>query len=321
MRYIKSIIKLKETPLPDEWDDDIKNKINIKTEPSLQSHLDIISKSLSDKQVLLQQLENTDGKFSQYGKGTSRVAYHIENGSQKNTIIKFAYNEKGLAQNGQELKVLLSPDIVNASQKDSCIIRMIDYDKDSDIFKSTGNPIWIQLEPVVTYYESGNKQKMKSSEAEEIFKNKYNCSPEIFNNFLDIKKDQIDSYTKKVFVLYDSEWKEYYKVLVNTYKDELNDIQLKQFCLFMLLLGMSSELNLKKLLITNYHKKSLLGMLEKMKPLLHLYSIKQDFNLVSGDLSGIHNWGHRPKDKEKPIIFDLGLSEDILHKYYMFQKS
>jgi hypothetical protein len=308
---------LKETPLPDEWDDDLKNKINIQTDPSLAKHLAIMTNSLSDKEKLLQELE-AEGQFTQYGKGTSRVAYHIQNGSQKNTIIKFAYNPKGVAQNGQELRVLLSPDVVSASKSESCIIKLIDYDKESDVYKSSGNPIWLQLEPIITYYELNNKQKSNSSIGEEVFKSRYKCSNDTFNSFLQIKRDEIDLYIKKVFVINDSDWKKYYDILVDTYKEELSGVELKEYCLFILLLGMASELNLKKILITNYHKKSLLDMLNAMKPLLHLYNIKQDFNLVAGDLSGIHNWGYRPSDKEKPVIFDLGLSEEIIFMYYMF---
>lgn len=316
MRLIKNKIQLKETPLPDEWDDDIKRKINIKTEPSVQTHLDIITKSLSDKEQLLQQIEDAQGKFSQQGKGTSRIAYYIQNGSQANTIIKFAHNEKGVYQNGQELKVLLSPDAQKSYNEKSCIIKLIDYDKDSDTYKETGNPLWIQLEPVNVYYEFGNRKKMSASEAEEIFKKKYHCSPDVFDSFLKVPQNRIDEYFKRVYSSEGDEWKKYYQKLYELYQGKLSEQDLKLIILFILIIGMSYELNLKIILGSGYKEDYLLQMLEDMKPLLSLYKLKQTFNLTPGDITGIHNWGYRDEDKQTPIIFDLGLSDDIYKKFY-----
>jgi len=134
----ESVNKLIETPLPDDSEMGVNKKTFINTLTHIQTINDIIPKTI-DSDALV--------NFEHKGLGSSRVAYSINKGSQSGTIFKFALNDKGLAQNKAE-SIILSDSTVKANPY---IIKMLDYDKESEIYKQSGNPLWLQLEPLTPY--------------------------------------------------------------------------------------------------------------------------------------------------------------------------
>ena len=147
MRYIKSIIKLKETPLPDEW----KSIVNKASEPNedkvfdVKEFIKVINKELTDVTI------DIDGKkvriTRMVGLGSSRVVYEVTSGSQVGTVYKFAINDKGLAQNKNELNILRDSD----AKDNPLIINSIDFDDSSFEYSKSGTPLWIQYEKLSTF--------------------------------------------------------------------------------------------------------------------------------------------------------------------------
>lgn len=104
---------LTETPLPDDWD----------------KHVFTPKTSFKD------QLEYALARAKSVGKGSSRVAFEIEY-KGKPTILKIAKNDKGLAQNQDEISIM------KRAKADffDMIIPLIDHDVDN------AKPIWIHVE-------------------------------------------------------------------------------------------------------------------------------------------------------------------------------
>lgn len=109
---------LNESPLPDTWDKD-----KFKQRPAIKTFRDII--------------EYASEKAAEVGRGSSRVAFKIDYKNQ-DTVLKIAKNEKGLAQNKQEIGYLSDDFIKNLN----ITIPMIDYDTDNV------KPKWIHTELV-----------------------------------------------------------------------------------------------------------------------------------------------------------------------------
>ena len=107
---------LNESPLPDAWDKD-----KFKQRPAIKTFRDII--------------EYASEKADEVGRGSSRVAFKIDYKNQ-DTVLKIAKNEKGLAQNKQEIGYLSDDFIKNLN----ITIPMIDYDTDNI------KPKWIHTE-------------------------------------------------------------------------------------------------------------------------------------------------------------------------------
>ena len=84
---------LNEAPLPDTWDKD-----KFKQRPAIKTFRDII--------------EYASEKAAEVGRGSSRVAFKIDYKNQ-DTVLKIAKNEKGLAQNKQEIGYLSDDFIKN----------------------------------------------------------------------------------------------------------------------------------------------------------------------------------------------------------------
>lgn len=107
---------LKETPLPDDWDKDLYS---------------------SGKGSFKKRIEYAKQKAQKIGGGSSRVAFIIDYQGRK-TVLKVAKNNKGLAQNEQEVGMLHTAEVLGASG--IVTVPMIDYDE-------TGNqPSWIHVE-------------------------------------------------------------------------------------------------------------------------------------------------------------------------------
>lgn len=115
---------LKESPLPDSWD---KNKFTGR-----------ITKSTFDD-MLAYALE----RARSVGKGSSRMAFKIDY-EGRDTVLKVAINQKGIAQNKQESMYLNDTYI----KKLGITIPIIDYDTDN--FK----PRWIHTEIADEFDES-----------------------------------------------------------------------------------------------------------------------------------------------------------------------
>jgi hypothetical protein len=142
MRLIRNIIKLKETPLPDEWKSIVTkaSKPNEDKVFSVNEFSKIINKELTDVTL------DIDGKkvriTTMVGFGSSRLVYEVTSGSQVGTVYKFALNDKGLAQNKNELVITSDSDV----KSNPLIVKPIDYDNTSFEYEQSGNPLWIQYE-------------------------------------------------------------------------------------------------------------------------------------------------------------------------------
>lgn len=114
---MKILDVLKETPLPDDWDKDVYKKGN--------------------KGGFKQRIEYAKQKAQRVGGGSSRVAFVIDYQGRK-TVLKIAKNQKGLAQNEQEVSMLRTAEILGA---DGIVtVPMIDYDEQNS------KPSWIHVE-------------------------------------------------------------------------------------------------------------------------------------------------------------------------------
>ena len=320
--------KLKETPLPDEseWGKELHTIINKKdSNVSDEDHMQGALTSIQTKLDLIKNLE-AEGKGNIAGRGSSRLAFYIENGSQANTIIKFAFNNKGLAQNKVEHKLLQESN--NLSDSDSCIIKMIDYDKDSDIFHTSGNPMWIQLEPLVPFVRiSALGRPLDDLDAKSIFFERYyKVNIQDYKNFLnsfayslDEKKDLLKKFKKQSIHFisqrrFDSNL--VYDTIMSYYKDKLEKSMLYSFVSLLYISFSEGLLDLERIFLNNDDTvKNML--LNKIYPLLYLEEFAFAHDLAFGDIGSIHNWGYRANDPDKkPIIFDMGLSYDIYQLYY-----
>ena len=112
---MKIVDFVSEAPLPPDWDVEQMKK----------------QKGTTFKSRLAYALS----KSTRLGAGSSRVAVKIEENGRP-TVIKIAKNQKGEAQNKEEIS-LLSDGYIRALE---IAIPMVDYDKTSDI------PVWIQTE-------------------------------------------------------------------------------------------------------------------------------------------------------------------------------
>ena len=110
---MKIIELLNETPLPSDWDSSKFNTSN------------------SFKSIVDYALERS----KKIGTGSSRIAFEVEYEGRP-TILKIAKNEKGLAQNDVEVKMLSDSYI----EKMELTIPIIDYDT------SNNKPLWIHTE-------------------------------------------------------------------------------------------------------------------------------------------------------------------------------
>lgn len=112
---------LTETPLPDDWDKQIFTK----------------------KIPFEQQIEYALERSTKIGEGSSRIAFEIEYKGGP-TILKIAKNDKGLAQNADEVVIM------KKAKKElfDIIIPMIDYDATED------KPRWIHVEKAESARES-----------------------------------------------------------------------------------------------------------------------------------------------------------------------
>lgn len=132
--------KLIETPLPDESEMGVYKKQFVNTLTDITTINQIIPKQIDPDSLV---------SFEHKGLGSARVAYSISSGSQAGTIFKFARNDSGLAQNKAE-SIILSDSEVKSNPH---IIKLLDYDKESAIFNATGNPLWLQLQPITPYLD------------------------------------------------------------------------------------------------------------------------------------------------------------------------
>lgn len=112
---------LLETPLPDDWDKNIFTK----------------------KIPFEKQIEYALERATKIGAGSSRVAFEVEYKGRP-TILKIAKNEKGLAQNKDEIDILKK----SKTEFFDIMIPMIDYDKEND------EPRWIHVEKAEHIKES-----------------------------------------------------------------------------------------------------------------------------------------------------------------------
>lgn len=96
---IFEILRLNETPLPDEWDKDV----------------------FTPKVSFVKQIKYATEMSKKLGAGSSRVAFIIEY-QNRPTVLKIAKNGKGVAQNEIEIPIL------NDNYFNDITIPMIDYD-------------------------------------------------------------------------------------------------------------------------------------------------------------------------------------------------
>ncbi len=147
---MKKLFNYFEAPLPDYIDREridrttkfsvVKKEIADKTAIRIKKILDkIYSKSASArKQSTVDALEKLFAKDGQLGKGTARTVFL----GNKNTVIKIAHNEKGLAQNQAETEILDSMEIELDADKIQLLPKLVDYDRTS-YFRG---PVWLELE-------------------------------------------------------------------------------------------------------------------------------------------------------------------------------
>lgn len=115
---------LKEAPLPDSWDKNrFKGRLKVDTFGDM--------------------VEYASEKASTVGKGSSRVAFKI-NYDGRDSVLKIAMNQKGIAQNKQESNYLSDPYI----KKLGITIPIIDYDEENL------KPRWIHTELADQFDES-----------------------------------------------------------------------------------------------------------------------------------------------------------------------
>jgi hypothetical protein len=142
MRLIKNFIKLKETPLPDEW----KSVVTKASQPNEDKVFNVNEFSKIINKELTNITLDIDGKkvriTTLVGLGSSRIVYEVTSGSQVGTVYKFALNEKGLAQNKNELNITSDSDV----KVNPLIVKPIDFDNNSFEYEQSGNPLWIQYE-------------------------------------------------------------------------------------------------------------------------------------------------------------------------------
>ena len=109
---------LKESPpLPDDWDKNVY--------------------SAGNKGGFKARIEYAKQKAQRIGGGSSRVAFIIDYQGRK-TVLKIAKNNKGLAQNEQEVNMLHTAEMLGASG--TVTVPMIDYDEEGN------QPSWLHVE-------------------------------------------------------------------------------------------------------------------------------------------------------------------------------
>lgn len=125
-KYMVSNGILNETPLPDDWDQQLFN---------------------GSKSSFAKRIAYAKERASKVGAGSSRVAFIIPY-QGRDTVLKIAKNQKGLVQNGEE-ESLLSDWYL---KKLNLIIPMIDYDEENEL------PTWIHVEKATKINDSFFKQ-------------------------------------------------------------------------------------------------------------------------------------------------------------------
>lgn len=108
------ILNLLESPLPDDWDKSV----------------------YSNKTSFNKRVQYAKQKASRIGAGSSRVAFIIPYEGRE-TVLKVAKNQKGVAQNAEEVSLLEDWYL----KKLDITIPMIDYDSEND-----DNPTWLHVE-------------------------------------------------------------------------------------------------------------------------------------------------------------------------------
>lgn len=147
MRKIKNIIKLKETPLPDEWKPIVRRAIEPNEDKvfNVKDFIRVINKELTDVTVNINGEEVRITRM--VGLGSSRVVYEVTSGSEVGTVYKFPINQKGLVQNQNELRILEDSEV----KRNPLIIKPIDFDNSSSEYINSKSPLWIQYEKLDTF--------------------------------------------------------------------------------------------------------------------------------------------------------------------------
>lgn len=147
MRKIKNSIKLKETPLPDEWKPIVRRAIEPNEDKvfNVKDFIRVINKELTDVTVNINGEEVRITRM--VGLGSSRVVYEVTSGSEVGTVYKFPINQKGLVQNQNELRILEDSEV----KRNPLIIKPIDFDNSSSEYINSKSPLWIQYEKLDTF--------------------------------------------------------------------------------------------------------------------------------------------------------------------------
>jgi len=109
--------RLTETPLPSDWD------------------ADTINRSTAFSRILKSILSQA----KKLGKGSSRIVFEIEDPGYEDTVIKVALNKKGLSQNS------LEAEIINTKWYSEILPDIIDQDRESKMYETNNEPLWIQV--------------------------------------------------------------------------------------------------------------------------------------------------------------------------------
>lgn len=126
--FINELEIIDEMPLPTDWDEKV-FKLNPKDKVK-QWHS---SKKTYPESSFEKYIKYAQQRAKELGEGSSRTVVNIKyNG--KPSALKLAMNEKGLAQNAEELKFLSNPKIAQTG----IVIPLIDHDKKNK------PPVWLQ---------------------------------------------------------------------------------------------------------------------------------------------------------------------------------
>lgn len=275
MRYIRNTIQLKEAPLPDEWYPIVKKySQNREEEIPIQDILNNISKDISDISFI------KDGKNTRLtqmvGFGSSRKVFKVISGSQVGSIYKFPYNDKGIAQNKIELNVCL--DI--KSKENPLLIKLIDYDTESDEYKKSKSPLWIQFEELTNI-------------------------------------NHLDDFDKSIWFPYFSFSYYAYVILISNLKARVEMPQSKEFYEMIKrhIVAYDSKRKPKNLSDKEYTNKCFTENKDHWDQLLDFLKIIKKYDLLFGDMQVYENWGIR--SNSIPVFLDMGIDQKTYSKLYI----